>query len=75
MTTTPGLATRAVARPGRLVGTLAVTQTVGHGVLSTRWLPMATIVGCIPVGQGIARLDRYGAAGYGTIAAHWQPRT
>ncbi|TDW98271.1 MFS transporter [Kribbella sp. VKM Ac-2566] len=33
MTTTPGLATRAVFRPGRLVGTLAVTQTVGYGVL------------------------------------------
>ena len=58
MTTTPGLATRAVVRPGRLVGTLAVTQTVGYGVL---YYAFSVILGPMSNDLGISHTTAAGA--------------
>ncbi|WP_350276454.1 MFS transporter [Kribbella sp. HUAS MG21] len=58
MTASPGLTTRAVVSPGRLVGALAVTQTVGYGVL---YYAFSVILGPMSADLGISHTTAAGA--------------
>ena len=58
MTTSPGLTTRAVVDPGWLVRVLAVTQTVGYGVL---YYAFSVILGPMSADLGIPYTTAAGA--------------
>lgn len=62
MTTTPGLTTR----PGRLVGVLAVTQTVGYGVL---YYAFSVILGPMSNDLGISHTTAAGALTVAVLVA------
>ncbi|TCC30470.1 MFS transporter [Kribbella sindirgiensis] len=66
MTTTPGLTTSAAVRPGRLVGVLAVTQTVGYGVL---YYAFSVILGPMSNDLGISHTTAAGALTIAVLVA------